>query len=85
MPLLITRTSVIMIESEDTNMSMHNDTNERETVRPIPGHIQFRSLAQYMAEHMCPIQQATRATLDTPACPPSGVGSDRETLPPSSY
>lgn len=57
-----------------------SDTNERETMRPTPGTIELVSLAAYMAEHMCPVQRATRATLHTPACPPSGVGSAHATI-----
>lgn len=64
--------------------ALDNDTNERETVRPIPGDIQACSLASYLEEHLCETQRATRALLETPACPPSGAGSDRATIVPPS-
>jgi hypothetical protein len=62
------------------SLATQNDTNERETARPISGEIQLTSLAAYMAEHLCPVQQATRSTLVTPLTPPSGRGSNRETI-----
>lgn len=74
-----------MNQIEYTSIAQQNDSNERETVRPIAGHIQLTSLAMYMAEHLCPTQRATRATLDTPSCPPSGVGSSHETVRPASF
>ena len=39
------------------------------------------TLEEYMAACLDDTQRATRASLETPACPPSGQGSDRETIP----
>jgi hypothetical protein len=38
------------------------------------------TLAEYVSTVLDETQRATRETLETPACPPSGQGNDRETV-----
>lgn len=58
-----------------------NDTNEYEARKTLPPGAEM-TLAEYMAHILDETQQATRASLQTSALPPSGRGSDHETVRP---
>lgn len=60
--------------------SLATETRKEHSTMPP---ISMVSLAEYMSACLDSTQQATRATLATPPCPPSGQGSEHETIRPT--